>query len=123
MSCPAAPYALRKCDIVEIYRKSKYIEIPLYHQCNGSIKLLYNTGMKSDAQLKILAMAAAAKKDKTVESAGEVNYKAYNAGTSPYVAIDVVGLKQNYRVQIDPKTGKVGSVTPREKPREGGRYQ
>lgn len=79
--------------------------------------------MKSDARLKILAISAAAQKDKTVTEAGEVNFKAYNAGTSPYAVIDVVALKQNYRVLIDPKTGKVGSVTPREKPREGGRYQ
>lgn len=79
--------------------------------------------MKSDAKLKMLAIAAAAQKDQSVSSALTVDYKAYNAGTSPYAVIDVAGLKQNYRVQIDPKTGKVGSVTPREKPREGGRFQ
>jgi hypothetical protein len=79
--------------------------------------------MKSDARLKILAISAAAQKDQSVSSAGAVDYKAYNAGTSAYAVIDVVGLKQNYRVQIDPKTGKIGSVTPREKPKEGGRYQ
>lgn len=79
--------------------------------------------MKSEARLKMLAVAAAAKKDQSVSSAGSIDYRAYNAGTSPYAVIDVLGVKQNYRVQIDPKTGKIGSVTPREKPREGGRYQ
>ncbi|MFN8443179.1 MAG: hypothetical protein U0175_20560 [Caldilineaceae bacterium] len=77
--------------------------------------------MKSDAQLKILAISAAAKKDKTVTSAGEINFDAYNAGTSPSVTVDVIGAKQNYRVLLNPQTGKVASVTPREKPRETGR--
>lgn len=77
--------------------------------------------MKSEAQLKILAISAAAKKDKTVREAGKVNFDAYNAGTSATVTIDVIGEKQNYRVLIDPQSGKLKSVTPREKPRESGR--
>ena len=77
--------------------------------------------MKSDAQLKILAISAAAKKDKSVREVEKINFDAYNAGTSPFVAIDVLGDKQNYRVLLDPQSGKLKSVTPREKPRISGR--
>ena len=77
--------------------------------------------MKSEAQLKILAISAAAKKDKSAREVARINFDAYNAGTSPSVTIDVIGDKQNYRVLIDPQSGKVASVTPREKQRETGR--
>lgn len=77
--------------------------------------------MKSDAQLKILTISAAAKKDKSVRDVEKINFDAYNAGTSPYVTVDVIGDKQNYRVLIDPQSGKVKSVTPREKPKISGR--
>ena len=78
--------------------------------------------MKSDAQLKMIAIAAAKKRDKTATNeTAAINFDAYNAGTSPNVQIDVIASKENYRVLLDPVSGKVASVTPREKPRDTGR--
>lgn len=51
--------------------------------------------MKSEAQLKILAISAAVKKDKSAREVARINFDAYNAGTSPSVTIDVIGDKQN----------------------------